>query len=67
MPRRIGTLSPGAARARLAVGVFGPGSMAPKIESAADFVEATGRPAMIAAPGAIAAALCGAAGTTVTA
>jgi carbamate kinase len=66
-PRRIGTLSPGAARARLAADVFGPGSMAPKIESAADFVEATGRPAVITAPGAIASALCGAAGTTVTA
>ena len=66
-PCRIKTLSPGDARARLAAGVFGAGSMAPKIESAADFVEATGRRAVITAPGAIDAALCGAAGTTVAA
>jgi carbamate kinase len=66
-PRRIATLSPAAARIRLAAGVFGPGSMAPKIESAADFVEATGRRAVITAPGAIDAALRGAAGTTIAA
>jgi len=33
--------------------------MAPKIESAVSFVDATGRPAVITAPGAIAAALRG--------
>lgn len=35
------------ARALLAAGVLGAGSMAPKVESAADFVAATGRPALI--------------------
>jgi len=55
------------ARQRLAAGVFAPGSMAPKVESAADFVAATGRPAVIATIGAIAAALRGAAGTRIVA
>ena len=64
-PRRIETIAPGAARALLAAGAFGPGSMAPKMESAVDFVERTGRRAVITAPGAIEAALRGAAGTTV--
>ena len=66
-PRRIEALSPGAARTRLAAGVFGPGSMAPKIESAADFVAATRRRAVITAPGSIDAALRGAVGTTIAA
>jgi carbamate kinase len=66
-PRRIEALSPGAARAKLVAGVFGPGSMAPKVESAADFAEATGRPAVITALGAIDAALRGAVGTTIAA
>ncbi len=35
------------ARALLAAGVLGAGSMAPKVESAVDFVSATGRPARI--------------------
>lgn len=35
------------ARALLAAGVLGAGSMAPKVESAVDFVAATGRPALI--------------------
>ena len=35
------------ARELLAAGVLGAGSMAPKVESAVDFVAATGRPAMI--------------------
>jgi carbamate kinase len=35
------------ARALLATGALGAGSMAPKVESAADFVAATGRPARI--------------------
>jgi len=39
--------------------------MAPKVESAIQFVEATGRPAFITTLGAVAAALGGAAGTSV--
>jgi carbamate kinase len=66
-PSRIGAMSPRSARARLAAGVFGPGSMAPKVESAVDFFEATGRRAVITAPGAIETAIRGAAGTTVAA
>lgn len=66
-PRRIDLLSPTAARTRLATGVFGSGSMAPKIESAVDFVEATGRRAVITGPGTIDAALRGVVGTTVAA
>ena len=53
------------ARARLAAGVFAPGSMAPKIASAAHYVTATGRPAVIATIGAVAAATRGQAGTTI--
>jgi carbamate kinase len=53
------------ARRRLASGVFAPGSMAPKIESAIQFVAATGRPATIATLGSFAAALLGTSGTTV--
>jgi carbamate kinase len=53
------------ARERLARGVFAPGSMAPKVESATDFVEATGREAVIATLGHIEAALAGRAGTTI--
>lgn len=40
-------LSVGEARQLLAAGVLGAGSMAPKVESAVDFVAATGRPARI--------------------
>jgi carbamate kinase len=53
------------ARARLAAAVFAPGSMAPKVESAIDYVEATGRPAVIATMGKMAAALKGESGTTI--
>ncbi len=53
------------ARRRLAEGVFAPGSMAPKIESAVQFVEATGRTAVIATIGHVAAALAGSSGTTI--
>ena len=35
------------ARARLAAGIFAPGSMAPKVEIAVEFVEASGRAAVI--------------------
>jgi carbamate kinase len=53
------------ARARLAAGVFAAGSMAPKVESAVGYVEATGRPAVIAGLGGVAAALDGGGGTTI--
>lgn len=54
------------AQARLAAGVFAPGSMRPKVESALQFVAATGRGAVIATVGQIEPALRGAAGTTIT-
>jgi carbamate kinase len=63
--REIHAMSVAEARARLAAGVFAPGSMAPKVESAAEFAEAAGRPAVIAAIGALEPALRGAAGTTI--
>jgi carbamate kinase len=53
------------ARERLRRGVFAPGSMAPKVESAIEFVKATDRPAVITTLGRIARATAGAAGTTV--
>jgi carbamate kinase len=53
------------ARERLAAGVFAPGSMAPKVESAVDYVEATGRQAVIATIGNVAAAIQGESGTTI--
>ena len=53
------------ARHRLADGVFAPGSMAPKVESAVQFVEATGRSAVIATIGHVDSALHGRAGTTI--
>ena len=61
----IATMRLAEARQRLAAGVFAPGSMAPKVESAADFVAATRRPAVIATLGQIEPALRGAAGTTI--
>jgi carbamate kinase len=61
----IAVLRAAEARERLARGVFAPGSMGPKIESAAEFVEATGRVAVVTAPGAIAAAVRGERGTRV--
>ncbi len=53
------------ARARLAAGIFAPGSMAPKVESAVEFVEASRRAAVITTVGSIDASLRGAAGTTI--
>ena len=53
------------ARARLARGVFAPGSMAPKIESAVQYVEASGRAAIVASPGSVQAAVAGLTGTRV--
>jgi carbamate kinase len=61
----IATMTLEEARRRLANGVFAPGSMAPKIESAVQYVAATGRPATIAALGSLVAALRRATGTTV--
>lgn len=52
-------------RARLAAGAFARGSMAPKVESAVAFVEASGRSAVITSVGSVEAALSGAAGTTI--
>jgi carbamate kinase len=63
--RAIPTMRIGEARERLARGVFAPGSMAPKVESAIEFVQATGRPAVIAALGSIATGLRGTTGTTI--
>lgn len=51
--------------AELAAMAFPPGSMAPKVAAACAFVEATGRPAVIGALGAIEAMLAGDAGTRV--
>jgi carbamate kinase len=64
--RAIPAMTAAEARRRLAGGAFAPGSMAPKVESAAAFAEATGRPAVITAIGAVDAALGGRAGTRVT-
>lgn len=58
-------LTPGDARALIGSGAATPGSMAPKLESAVDFAERTGRSALICALEDIEAALAGTAGTTV--
>jgi len=50
---------------RLARGEFAAGSMAPKVESAVRYTEATGRTAVITMPGRVAAALRGEAGTRI--
>jgi len=63
--REIHTLSLVEARAHLAAGTFAPGSMAPKVESAIEFVEATRRPAVITTIGSLERALRGATGTTI--
>lgn len=52
-------------RAALARGAFAPGSMGPKVESAVEFVAATGRPAVITTIGQVGAALGGRQGTTI--
>jgi carbamate kinase len=64
--RAIASMRVAEARERLARGVFAPGSMAPKVESALEFVSATGRPAVITTLGAIEAGLRGQAGTTLS-
>ena len=58
-------LPTGEARSLLDRGVFAAGSMAPKIESAVQFVEASGRRAHIAQLGKVAATMRGESGTTV--
>jgi len=63
--RAIRSMRAREARDRLAGGMFAPGSMAPKIESAVQFVEATDRPAVIAKLGSVSAALSGDAGTLI--
>ena len=63
--REIPAMSRAEARAHLEAGMFAPGSMAPKVESALAFVEATGRPAVITALGSLEPALRGASGTTI--
>jgi carbamate kinase len=55
------------ARTMLKDGVFTPGSMAPKVESAVQFVEATRRSATITALGTVALAVRQASGTTIRA
>jgi carbamate kinase len=55
--RVLSRLTVAEARTCLAAGEFGAGSMAPKIESACEFVAATGRPAIILHVDALAAAL----------
>jgi carbamate kinase len=61
----IHTMTSTEARARLAAGVFAPGSMAPKVESAVQFADATGRAAVIATIGSVAEALRGKTGSTI--
>lgn len=61
----IPELTTSQARALLAEGCFEADTMAPKIEAAARFAEATGRPAIVTDPASLAAALDGRAGTTV--
>jgi carbamate kinase len=63
---RIPRMEVGRARALLDAGEFPPGSMGPKVEACADFVEATGRTAMITSVAALPAALDGGDGTLVT-
>lgn len=63
--REIRAMTVMEARERLASSMFAPGSMAPKVESAAQFVEATGHRAVITTIGSLEPALRGAAGTTI--
>ena len=64
--RELDEVSVGEARELLAAGEFPDGSMGPKMEACCDFVEATGRVAVIAALDDAAAAVRGDAGTTIT-
>jgi carbamate kinase len=64
-PRALARLGCAEARRRLARGEFAPGSMGPKVEAAVEFAEETGRGAVIAALGSVAAALRGEVGTRI--
>ncbi len=65
-PRAGATRTVAQAGAHLAEGQFPPGSMGPKIEAAAQFVEETGGTATITSLERVVDALAGASGTTVT-
>jgi len=65
--RFLDRLSPAEARRLLLQGEFPPGSMGPKIEAAVEFVEASGKRAVITGIDAIEAAVRGKAGTEVAA
>ena len=65
--RPVDTMSVAEARAHLADGQFPPGSMGPKIEAAAQFVEAGGRSAIVTSLELAAEARAGRAGTRITA
>lgn len=62
--RPLRRVSVAQARALLARSQFAAGSMGPKVEAAADFTAATGRPALITSPERLLDALTGTAGTT---
>lgn len=62
--RPVRRLSVAEARAHLSAGQFPAGSMGPKVEAAAAFTRATGRPAIITSPERLLDALAGTAGTT---
>ncbi len=63
--RLLERLTPAEARQMLADGALGEGSMGPKVEAAAEFVEAGGKRAVIASLGDAVAAADGRAGTTI--
>jgi carbamate kinase len=65
--RAVDAMTVAEARAHLADGQFPPGSMGPKIEAAAQFVEAGGRSAIVTSLELAAEALGGRAGTRITA
>ena len=62
--RPLRRLSVARAREYLAASQFAAGSMGPKVEAAADFTAASGRPALITSPERLLDALAGTAGTT---
>jgi carbamate kinase len=63
--RPLSSLTPAEARRLLAQGQFPPGSMGPKIESCIEFVEATGRRALITDIEHLAEAMAGESGTVI--
>ena len=63
--RYLRQVTAGELRTFLAQGQFGSGSMAPKVRAACDFVDATGRPCVIAELGSAHAALLGRVGTRI--